>query len=122
MAAPERPIARLPRPHSEDETTLHVPLARHRARYLDTEVIVRPSRQWRRDAEVARAVVSTLQADAVVPAGTVWVAVRDGWVTLKGQVEWEQQRTAAGAAARHLAGVRGVINSIVVTSSGSTES
>jgi len=87
--------------------------ARHWARLLDAEVIVRNG-QWWRDAEVARAVVSTLQANAVVPEGTVWVAVRDGWVTLKGQVGWDHQRMAAGAAVGHLMGVRGVINSIVV--------
>lgn len=87
--------------------------ARHWARFLGAEVIVRNG-QWWRDTEVARALVSTLQANAVVPEGTVWVAVRDGWVTLKGQVDWDHQRTAAGAAAGHLMGVRGVINSIVV--------
>lgn len=64
------------------------------------------------------AVVSTIQANAIVPEGTVWVTVRDGWVTLRGQVDCEHQRIAAAVAARDLVGVRGVENSIVVASSG----
>jgi hypothetical protein len=114
MVASERTLERPVRPYPENDTASRMPLVRHRARYLDGEVIVRLNGQWRRDGEVARAVVSTLQANALVPEGCVWVIVRDGWVTLKGRVDWDHQRMAASAAARDLTGVRGVINSLEV--------
>jgi osmotically-inducible protein OsmY len=101
--------------YTEDETAPRVAVRRHLGKYLDGEIIVRLNGQWRRDGEVARAVVSRLQASGLVPEGTVWVAVREGWVTLKGQVDWDYQRMAAAAAARGLTGVRGVINSLDVT-------
>jgi osmotically-inducible protein OsmY len=40
--------------------------------------------------------------------------VSHGWVTLEGTVEWHYQKEAAELAVRHVRGVRGVINSIVV--------
>jgi osmotically-inducible protein OsmY len=40
--------------------------------------------------------------------------VRDGWVTLEGEVEWQYQKLAADAAIRHLPGIKGLINEIVV--------
>ena len=67
-----------------------------------------------RDGEIARVVVSTLKQNAMLPDGTVWVAVCDGWVTLKGQVEWGSQRAAAGVLTRCVPGVRGVTNAILV--------
>jgi BON domain-containing protein len=112
---PDRLFERPEKRYAEDETAPRVAVRRHRGKYLDGEIIVRLNGQWRRDGEVARAVVSRLQANGLVPEGTVWVAVREGWVTLKGQVDWEHQRMAAAAAARGLTGVRGVINSLDVT-------
>src|SRR4030095_1232468 len=114
MVASERTLERPVRPYPENDTAARMPLVRHRARYLDGEVIVRLNGQWRRDGEVARAVVSTLQANALVPEGCVWGVVRGGGVTLKGKVDWDHQRMAASAAARDLTGVRGVINSLEV--------
>ena len=40
--------------------------------------------------------------------------VRDGWVTLSGDVSWQFQRSAAESAVRKLTGVMGVINSITI--------
>ena len=113
MGASDRTFE-LPATYPKSEATPPASEARHRSRYVDGEVIVRLNGQWHRDGELARAVVSTLQANALVPEGSVWVAVRDGLVTLKGQVDWDHQRMAAGVAARDLTGVRGVINSLVV--------
>ena len=69
---------------------------------------------WKRDGEIARAVVATLGENAMLPEGKVWVGVSNGWVTLKGHVDWESQRAAAAVLTCHLTGVRGVINSITV--------
>jgi len=40
--------------------------------------------------------------------------VSKGWVTLRGEVEWQYQRQAAESAVRRLAGVKGVTNLMVV--------
>jgi osmotically-inducible protein OsmY len=42
------------------------------------------------------------------------VTVEKGWVTLKGEVEWQYQRQDAEKAVRHLWGVKGVTNLITV--------
>jgi osmotically-inducible protein OsmY len=42
------------------------------------------------------------------------VTVREGWITLEGQVEWQYQKEAAESAVRYLTGVKGVINTITV--------
>lgn len=48
-----------------------------------------------------------------MPAG-ITLKVEQGWITLKGDVEWEYQRSAAARAVRSLKGVVGVSNSIVL--------
>jgi osmotically-inducible protein OsmY len=68
----------------------------------------------RTDAEIAQAAVRALEWDAFVPAGTVDVTVSKGWVTLKGQVEWNYQKQDAERAVRRLQGVKGVSNLITV--------
>src|SRR5439155_26223629 len=42
------------------------------------------------------------------------ITVRDGWITLEGDVEWQYQRQAAEAAVQHLYGVKGVTNLITI--------
>jgi len=68
----------------------------------------------RTDTEVAQAAVSALQWNTMVPDDKITLAVSNGCVTLKGQVNWDYQRTAAVNAVRDLIGVRGVTNSITV--------
>jgi osmotically-inducible protein OsmY len=68
----------------------------------------------RTDSDVAQAVVSALTWSAVVPDDKISVAVSNGWVTLKGRVDWEYQRAAAVTAVRDILGVRGVTNAITL--------
>lgn len=68
----------------------------------------------RTDTDIAQAVVSALGWNTAVPAERISVTVTDGWVTLKGKVEWEYQRAAAANAVRYLSGVRGVSNTITI--------
>jgi osmotically-inducible protein OsmY len=49
-----------------------------------------------------------------VPENKVKLLVRDGWVTLDGEVEWQYQKEAALHAIRHLIGVRGVSNNVTI--------
>jgi osmotically-inducible protein OsmY len=92
--------------------------AAHRVRGVvavanDIEVRL-PSAAERADPDIAAAVTRALEWDAFVPLDNVEVTVSKGWVTLKGEVEWEFQRRAAERAVRRLTGVRGVTNLITV--------
>jgi osmotically-inducible protein OsmY len=73
-----------------------------------------PSSAERTDADLAGAATRALEWDAFVPIDKLDVTVSRGWVTLKGEVEWEYQRRSAERAVRRLAGVRGVTNLVSV--------
>ena len=70
----------------------------------------------RSDAEVARATESVLQWLINLPRGCITVVIKNGWITLTGQVDWKHQRQQAGSAARHLFGIEGVNNRIAIKS------
>ena len=73
-----------------------------------------PSSAERTDSDLAGAATRALEWDAFVPIERLDVTVSRGWVTLKGEVEWEYQRRSAERAVRRLSGVRGVTNLIGV--------
>ena len=50
----------------------------------------------------------------MVPIDKLDVTVSKGWVTLKGEVEWQYQKQDAERVVRRLSGVRGVTNLILV--------
>jgi len=92
--------------------------AAHRVRGVvavanDIEVRL-PSSAERNDSDIAAAAKRALEWDAFVPIEKIEITVSKGWVTLKGEVEWEFQRRSAERAVRRLAGVRGVTNLITV--------
>lgn len=68
----------------------------------------------RTDADIAKAAIRALEWDPGVPAGKISITVSKGWVTLKGEVEWQHQRQEAEKVVRRLWGVRGVSNLIMV--------
>jgi osmotically-inducible protein OsmY len=68
----------------------------------------------RTDPDIAAAAVHALQWDAAVPADKIQVTVSKGWITLRGQVEWQYQREDAERVVRRLSGVKGVTNLITV--------
>jgi len=84
-----------------------------RALANDIEVLPAPDAR-RSDPAIAEAAANALKWDSAVPAGRVQVALRDGWITLTGQVDWRYQRDAAEYALRRLYGVKGITNSIAV--------
>jgi osmotically-inducible protein OsmY len=73
-----------------------------------------PTSFERTDTEVAHAAVTALKWNSVVPAAKLTVTVSDGWITLKGNVEWQYQKDAAARCVRDLFGVKGVTNTIAV--------
>jgi osmotically-inducible protein OsmY len=70
----------------------------------------------RTDADIATAAVNRLAWDTGTPRDAVKVKVENGWVTLTGDVEWHFQMEAAEREVRHLMGVVGVSNQIVIKS------
>ena len=68
----------------------------------------------RTDTDIAQAAVAALKWNTVVPPNRVTVTVNNGWLTLKGNLEWQYQKDAAGRALRDLTGVKGVSNCIVL--------
>jgi osmotically-inducible protein OsmY len=77
----------------------------------DIEVMI-PS--TRTDTEIAQAVRSALEWDALVPDEQIESTVSDGWVTLEGEVTNIREREDAERVVRRLTGVRGVYNRIIV--------
>ncbi len=80
----------------------------------DVEVHLLPE-YTRNDTEIAHAILNAFTWNVAVPETKLQVDVEDGWVTLKGTVDWDYQRRAAEGSIRSLAGVRGITNGIVVT-------
>lgn len=73
-----------------------------------------PSSSERTDADLAAAVLNALRWDAFIPAGKIDVTVSKGWVTLKGEVDYQFERQDAERAVERLSGVKGVSNLITV--------
>lgn len=69
------------------------------------------------DTELAQFVRHALEWDVFVPEQRIATTVSDGWVTLEGEVVNWNQRDAAERAIRNLAGLVGVVNNLVVSSS-----
>jgi osmotically-inducible protein OsmY len=77
------------------------------------DIIVRlSSTAERTDADIAAAATLALEWDAVVPIDQIDLTVSQGWITLRGEVEWHHQREDADRVVRRLSGVRGVTNEI----------
>src|SRR3981189_2448875 len=95
--------------------------AAHRVRGVkavanEIEVRLSPSSE-RTDADIAAAAVRALEWDAFLPAGKVHVTVSKGWVTLKGEVDWQFQKQDSERVVRRLTGVKGVTNLVTVKQS-----
>ena len=75
-------------------------------------IIELPFEAKRTDAELAEAVVSALKSNISVPADDIKVVVRDGWITLDGEVAMWYQKNAAQTALANLRGIKGIMNNI----------
>jgi osmotically-inducible protein OsmY len=73
-----------------------------------------PGSLQRTDQDIAKAIVDQFKWTVWVPEENVKASVENGWVRLKGEVEWQYQRSAAESAVRGLTGVRGIANNIVI--------
>jgi osmotically-inducible protein OsmY len=68
----------------------------------------------REDAEIRGAALQRLIWDSEIPGGYLDVHVKDGWVTLKGEVDHQYQSDSAFDDVASLYGVTGVTNDIKV--------
>ncbi len=66
----------------------------------------------RPDPEIARDAVQAIQNELPYSSQFIKVVVKDGWVTLEGDLEWNYQRERAERAVRGLRGATGITNSI----------
>jgi osmotically-inducible protein OsmY len=71
-----------------------------------------PSVDERPDPEIARDAVAALKSQLPISSEKIKVIVKNGWITLEGQVEWQYQRATAENAVRRIKGVKGVANNI----------
>ncbi|HWA88737.1 MAG TPA: BON domain-containing protein [Rhizomicrobium sp.] len=66
------------------------------------------------DDEIAKRAADMLDMDVAVPKNRIAVTVRDGQITLSGQVDWQYQRRAAEKTVAMLSGVSGVVNHVTI--------
>jgi osmotically-inducible protein OsmY len=69
----------------------------------------------RSDEEIIQAANNALEWDYQIPEG-IMLSSEKGWITLRGEAEWDYQRAAAKDAMSGLLGVRGVTNEISLKS------
>ena len=73
-----------------------------------------PSVDERPDPEIARDAVAAIKSQLPISSEKIKVVVKNGWITLEGEVEWQYQRTTAENAVRRIKGVKGVSNVIQI--------
>ena len=71
-----------------------------------------PSVDERPDPDIARDVVAAIKSQLPISSEHIKVVIKNGWVSLEGQVEWQYQRSTAENAVRRIKGVKGVSNLI----------
>jgi RNA polymerase sigma-B factor len=87
----------------------------HGVKAVANEIEVRlPVGDERTDADIAASAVRALAWDTRIPTNAVQVSVSNGWVTLRGEVDWHYQRREAQRVIRNLTGVKGITNLITV--------
>jgi osmotically-inducible protein OsmY len=77
----------------------------------DIEVRI-PSVDQRPDPEIARDAASAIRTVLPYSSEHIKVIVKDGWVMLEGQVQWQYQKYAAENLVRPIKGVKGITNLI----------
>jgi osmotically-inducible protein OsmY len=82
---------------------------------ISNDIEVRlPIIHQRPDPEIARDAVDAIKLWLPFSYDNIKVVVKDGWITLEGEVEWNYQREAAEKAVSRLKGVKGVSNFIQI--------
>lgn len=80
---------------------------------LELDVKLSPDHK-RSDTDIATSAEQALKWNTLVPLEDIRLTVDHGWVTLRGEVEWDYQRRSAEEAIRPLMGVVGISNEITL--------
>ena len=64
----------------------------------------------RTDTDIAKSVADAFESNSLVPHEQIEITVKNGKVTLEGEVDWEYQRATATRIVRDINGVRDVLN------------
>jgi osmotically-inducible protein OsmY len=83
---------------------------------VDNQLLVGPVGEAIADTAIATACFEALDSDKMVPDGSVDVDVKEGWVTLTGEVGNHFQRVAAKYAVARVPGVVGVTDKVTISS------
>jgi osmotically-inducible protein OsmY len=103
------------RSYAEKLKAERVALGVYGAKAVANDLTVHVTSTYQRtDTEIAQAAVSIIKWHTVVPDDRVTVAVKQGWISLAGTLDWQYQKDAAARAVRDLIGVNGVTNEIRV--------
>lgn len=73
-----------------------------------------PDIDERPDPEIARDAIARIKSELPYSWEKVRAVVKNGWLTLEGEVEWNYQRVRAEEAVRRVRGLKGVTNNIEV--------
>jgi osmotically-inducible protein OsmY len=73
-----------------------------------------PDADRRTDEDIAVAATDLIGWSTIIPSGTLKIIVREGWVSLEGEVERWYQQNAAINLVQQMVGVKGVSNNISV--------
>jgi len=73
-----------------------------------------PAVDERPDPDIARDAIAAIKSQLPLSFDKIKVVVKNGWVTLEGQVEWQYQKVTADNAVRRVKGVKGVTNIIAL--------
>jgi osmotically-inducible protein OsmY len=80
---------------------------------LELDVKLAPDHK-RSDTDIALSAEHALKWNTLVPADKIRLDVDHGWITLRGEVDWEFQRRTIEKAIRPLMGVVGISNEITL--------
>lgn len=80
---------------------------------LELDVKLAPDHK-RSDTDIAASAEQALKWNTAVPIEAVRLMVDHGWVTLRGELEWDYQRRSVERAIRPLMGVVGISNEITL--------
>jgi len=73
-----------------------------------------PAVDERPDPDIARDAVAAVRSQLPISSENIKVIVKNGWVTLEGEAEWQYQRQTAENAVHRIKGVKGVSNTILL--------
>ena len=89
-------------------------------RALANDIVIelpQDARRW--DAEIAEAAITALGNNVTVPVNDIRLVVRDGWLTLDGEVATWYQKNMAESTLSSMRGIKGIVNNIKIRSSAS---